>query len=47
MKKMYDRLVIACQVKTAENSVGSHYEIVPQESYINLRLNQEDSKLKN
>lgn len=40
MKRMYDRLVVTCQVKTAEASVELPSQIAPQETYINLRMNQ-------
>ncbi len=46
MKKLYDRLLITCQVKTAEASVGLPSEIAPSETYINLRMNQEGKKVK-
>lgn len=40
MRKLYDRFVVTCQVKTAEASVGSPNEIVPHENYIELKMNQ-------
>lgn len=29
MKKMYDRLIVTCQIKTAEASVGMPIQIAP------------------
>lgn len=43
---MYERLVVTCQVKTAEASIGSPNEIIPHETYVDLRMNQEDKKIK-
>ena len=41
ISKMYDRLVVTCQIKSAEASVRQPTEIAPVENYIELKLNHE------
>ena len=37
---MYDRLVVTCQVKTAEASLGTQAEIIAHEDYIQLKMDE-------
>lgn len=46
MKKMFDRIVVTSQVKAAESSVKAATEIITPESYMELKLSQEEKRLK-
>ena len=43
---MFDRIVVTSQVKAAESSVKAATEIITPESYMELKLSQEEKRLK-
>ena len=46
MRKMFDRLVVTSQVKSAEASVGQPLESVPNETYMEMKMKKEEDQLK-